>query len=192
MGWRDYTELFSERIRFELYRTDDIVFKTAVDGSTTRQLLEHFDWRVGQFEPQVVFIMVGMNDCVIEENGARIPLVEFRNNLRSLIKRVRELGAEPILQTASLILAGEAPERASSLPAYMNALREVAKKSKAPLIDHTARWKDLSEDNSQRFHYWLSDPLHPNEMGHRVMANLIFEDLGIFDAKSAVCRLFYL
>lgn len=192
VGWRDYTELFSERIRFELYRTGDIVIKSAFDGNTTRQLIENFDWRVGQFQPQVVFIMIGMNDCTMTESGPRIPLDEFRRNLRKLIKRVRDLGGEPVLQTSNLLIAGEAPERIPTFPDYMTALRDVAKKTKCPLIDHSQHWQQLCEDQPKRFHYWLSDSCHPNEMGHRVLAHFIFQELGIFDPKSAVCRLLYL
>src|SRR5437763_63070 len=62
-GWRDYVELFHERLRFELARGMDVVINTAISGDSTRGLLETFDWRVAQFRPDVVFLMIGMNDC---------------------------------------------------------------------------------------------------------------------------------
>ena len=32
LGWRDFTELFSERVRWELKRTRDFVIKTGISG----------------------------------------------------------------------------------------------------------------------------------------------------------------
>lgn len=54
---------FAERIRFELGRTMDVVITTAISGDNTRGPLAGFDWRVAQFDPDVVFVMIGMNDC---------------------------------------------------------------------------------------------------------------------------------
>ena len=45
-GWRDYTQLFAERVRGEMGRNMDVVINTAISGNTTRQLLEGFSWRV--------------------------------------------------------------------------------------------------------------------------------------------------
>src|SRR5687768_2018263 len=87
-GWRDYTELFSERIRYELNRREDIVIKSAMSGNTTRDLLERFEWRVQQFSPHVVFIMIGMNDCAA---GRGVTEVEFAANLTLLGRRIRDI-----------------------------------------------------------------------------------------------------
>ena len=192
VGWRDYTEIFSERIRYELRRADDIIIKAAYDGNTSRHLLEVFDWRIGQFQPDVVFIMIGVNDCTMEDSGARVPLKEFRENLLRLAEKLQKIQAIPVFQTSGLILPNEAPERAPYLESYMAAVRDVAAAADAPLIDHNAHWRKMCKKQPARFHYWLSDALHPNDMGHRVFAHCIFENLGIFDAKSPVCRATYL
>lgn len=191
-GWRDYTEIFCERIRYELRRADDIVIKAAYDGNTTRHLLEAFDWRIGQFQPDVVFVMVGVNDCAMENSGPRVALKEFRENLLLVAKKIQKLKAIPVFQTSGLILSKESPERAPYLGAYMDEVRNISASIEAPLIDHSTNWEKLCRRQPARFQYWLSDALHPNEMGHRVFAHWIFRSLGIFDAKSPVCRASYL
>lgn len=192
MGWRDYPELFSERIRFELRRHDDIVIKSAYDGNTTRHLLESFDWRVGQFQPQVVFIMVGTNDCYEDSAGPRVPLEEFKDNLKTLIKKARTLkGCRPILQTACPIWPGGSPERERNLPKYTSAIRAIARENRVPLIDHMAYWQRKAKAPGSAQYAWMSDGIHPNEMGHRVFAELIFKKLKIHAPNSPVCRLFY-
>lgn len=192
MGWRDYTELFAERIRFELRRNDDIVIKSAYDGNTTRHLLESFDWRVKQFQPQVVFIMVGTNDCYEGAEGPRVPLEEYKNNLKSLIKKTKRLkDCQIILQTACPILSGGSPEREHNLTRYMAAVRQIAREDRIPLIDHLAYWQQKARKSGSAQYAWMSDAIHPNEMGHRVFAELIFKKLKIHSPSSTICRLFY-
>lgn len=192
MGWRDYTELFSERIRYELGRLNDIVINTAYSGNTTRHLLESFEWRVEQFQPHVVFVMIGTNDCCIDTDGLRVPIDEFKKNLEGLVQRIRAMnGAVPILQTTSPLLKGGAPTREENFPKYMEMIRQVAQETDSPIIDHTDYWQQNDKMKSNVSTYWMSDAFHPNEMGHRVFAELIFKEFKIYSPDSTTCRFFH-
>ena len=182
-GLRDYVELFAERVRFELGRGLDVVINTAISGHNTRLLLEQFDWRVGQFAPQAVFVMIGMNDC---SAASGITVEEFAANLEALCARIRTGGGEVVLQTTCPILPGAAPDREAGFPAYMEAVRQVAARIGAPLVDHERFWREQAD----RHYYWMSDAFHPNEYGHRAFAHRLFEALAIVDAQSPCCRLF--
>ena len=107
-GWRDYVELFSERVRAELGRSMDIVINSAISGHTTRQLLEGYSWRVEQFRPDVVFLMIGMNDC---KDELEMSIEEFQGNLVQLYQQNAALGALTVFQTTCPIIPGLAPER---------------------------------------------------------------------------------
>jgi lysophospholipase L1-like esterase len=181
-GWRDYVELFAERVRFELGRGMDLVLNSAISGHTTRDLLSGFDWRIGQFRPDAVLIMIGMNDCA-EARG--ISCDEFRANLDQLSGKIWKLGGIPVLQTTCPILPGQAPDRAPHFPAYMDAIREAAAVNKLPLVDHERFWQARASSHS----YWMSNAFHPNEYGHRAFAFCLYEALGIFDPASHSCRL---
>lgn len=182
-GSRDYAELFDERIRGELGRTSDVVINTAISGNTTEDLLESFDWRVEQFTPDVVFLMIGMNDC---SNDKDVSVEQFYNNLKELLQRFEAMNSNVVLQTTCPVLPGSAPEREGFFSAYMDKIREVAKEKATPLIDHTKYW----QDNIEKHYHWMANSIHPNQYGHRVFAKLIFEELAIFDADSSVCQLF--
>lgn len=188
-GWRDYTEHFSERIRFEMNRSGDIVIKSAFSGNTTRDLLADFDWRVRSLQPNVVFLMIGMNDC---STGREIPRKEFRANLQTLCNQIAEIpGALTVLQTTCPILSGRSPDREPNFNSYMDAIREAASANKLPLIDHTRHWNEFFSKSGAGYHqYWMSDAFHPNSFGHQVFAELVFKELGIFDPASFACRLF--
>ncbi len=160
-GHRDYTQLFSEKVRYELDRRGDIVINTAFSGNTTRDLLGDFDWRVGQFSPTAVFVMIGMNDC----DSCKVPLDEFQENLSLLVRRIVEIGALPVMQTTNPIVTGQAPSREPHFPAYMNAVRETAEKNALPLIDHTTHWMAQSSFPTS----WMADAFHPNAQGHHAL-----------------------
>lgn len=181
-GWRDYVELFAERVRFELGRGMDLILNSAISGHTTRQLLAGFDWRIGQFRPDVVLIMIGMNDC---SQGNGIDLAEFRGNLDRLVSGIEELGATPVLQTTCPILPGQAPERTPYFPAYMDVIRDLAGTRGLPLVDHERFWQARAPSHF----YWMSNAFHPNEYGHRAFALCLYQALGIYDAGSHSCRL---
>ena len=181
-GCRDYAELFAERVRTELGRMMDMVATTAISGNTTRDLLASFDWRVARFDPDVVFLMIGMNDCNKEKG---IGVEEFEANVSELVDRIMALGAVPVLQTTCPILPGQAPERFPYFDAYMDAIRTVATDRKLPLIDHTQRWRE-EED---RHFLWMGNAFHPNEYGHRAFAQEIYRCLDIHDEQSRSCQL---
>lgn len=183
-GQRDYAELFAERLRFELARTMDIVITSAISGDSTRGLLQSFDWRVGQFDPEVVLIMIGMNDCSANNE---ITVAEFSDNLTQLVQRLEQINAVPVLQTTCPILSGQAPDREPHIDAYMDAIRQAAAKHELPLVDHTAFWQQHIDKRS----YWMSDAFHPNEYGHRAFAHLLYREFGIHDPDSHACRLYF-
>lgn len=186
-GARDYTELFSERLRTELGRPRDLVLKTAISGNTTQDLLADFDWRHGQFRPDVAFVMIGMNDCSTTRN---LSLDRFTTNLADLCARLGALPALVVLQTTCPILPGTAPDREPHFPRYMDAIRATAAKLKLPLIDHTRHWEDLDRKSPGAHYFWMSNAFHPNAEGHRLFAELLYRALGIWDPAVPSCRLF--
>jgi len=180
-GQRDYTQLFHERVRFEMSRMMDVVINTAISGNNSQQLLDSFDHRVTRFKPDVVFLMIGMNDCSSNNN---LTLEKFIANLHKLCDKFQALGSLAVLQTTCLILPNSSPDREPNIPSYMQAVRDVASQRDLPLVDHTAYW----EDHADKLYYWMSNEFHPNEYGHRAFAKLLFTEMGIWDPTSLTCQ----
>jgi lysophospholipase L1-like esterase len=180
-GWRSYPEHFAERVRSELQRHRDVVINTGVSGDEVGDLLEDLEARVLRFAPQVVSIMIGMNDAAQGPSGQ----VRFRTGLTALLGEIRrQAQAALILHTPNAITALD-PSRAD-LPAYVEIVRAAAREHGAVLVDHYDCWVrrgssvvDLLEDGA----------IHPNHYGHRLMARTLFVALGIDDAASPTCRL---
>lgn len=183
-GYRSYPEVFQERIRWELGRVRDIVINSGISGNTAAQIADDFDWRIRQFKPAVVSLMIGTNDC------ARKGMTpgKFKSDVAKLIGMIRAIGAVPVLHTPNPIIIPTSPER-KTLPDYIPVLRALSMEEKVILVDNYQYWENSMEEQSQRkiFKKWLNDRLHPNQTGHQEIARLMFRKLEIFDAAAPTC-----
>ncbi|GAB3915705.1 SGNH/GDSL hydrolase family protein [Larkinella terrae] len=179
-GSRSYPEIFAERLRWELKRVRDLVINTGISGNATRNILSDFDWRISQFKPAVVSLMIGTNDCARKE----ITTAVFEQNLTDIVLKIRALGAVPILHTPNPIILEKAPER-STLPDYVPVIRNVSNAQAVILVDNYQHWQATTDTNVNR--EWLNDPLHPGARGHQEIARLLFRTLSIFDAQEPTC-----
>jgi len=143
-------------------------------GSAGRVLdANRFDKYVLAHEPDAVFIMFGMNDCL----GGPAQLDAYDRNLTSLIHKTRQAGGLPIICTQNEILYDYADTSIrKDLPLYMKRAIEVAAREKVPAVDCFARWKPLLADRDALIAR-LNDGIHPNLPGHRMFAKTILETL---------------
>lgn len=88
-GYRSYTEHFRERLKEKfknnIVKENIIIFNTGVSGATTRDIIRDFNICVDICDPDIVFIMLGMNDS----SNEIVPLEEYRKNILELINKVR-------------------------------------------------------------------------------------------------------
>lgn len=183
-GMRCYPEIFAERVRWEMRRTADLVVNSGVNGTNTSYLLERYEWCVGQFKPDLVSVMFGINDC--QEN--KITPEVFEDNLELIINKIRKDGAIPVLQTPNAIdeegLKTMQTNSREKLPEYVEIIRRVAGNEAVILVDNRQYWESRGLDV---YKAWLDDPLHPNNKGHMEIARLIFKTLSIFDPDAFTC-----
>lgn len=182
-GFRSYPEHWQEMVKWELnwkdkkeQRLNDIIVNAAVSGTTATDCLAHADWRLKQFRPQVVFFNFGVND--VRKIG---DVKRYRADLSALIAMARRKGAIPVLMVPSLCLnphprCGE----------YERVVRELADKEKVLLVDHGGYWREQTGQGDSAPRAWMNNGLHPNELGHRVMAQTMAKELGIEPTQSAV------
>jgi len=185
-GYRSYPEIFTERVRWELGRVRDFVINTAISGNTSKDILNDFEWRIGQFRPHIVSLMIGTNDA---SEKKEISLASFRQNNIDIVNKIRESGGIPILQTPNIIITEKAKGR-ERINDYVAVTREVAVEKTVVLVDHFRYWNDKMNTASREevFKKWLNDELHPNGTGHVQMAQLLFRKLSIFDPNAFTCR----
>ena len=182
-GYRSYPEIFGERIRWEMGRPRDVVINTAISGNTTQNILDDFNWRIEQFKPDVVSLMIGTNDCARKEMTKDI----FGEQLNILLDKIRGIDAIPILHTPNIIIKKDAPERAD-LSEYVKVIQKTAEKKSIVLVDNYTYWEETKNGAKINvFKEWLNDPLHPNGTGHQQIARLLFKELSIFNPNDPTC-----
>lgn len=184
-GFRSYPEIFAERIRWEMKRTRDVIINTGISGNTTQNILDDFYWRIGQFNPDVVSLMIGTNDC---SNSRNISLDIFANNLDTLVTMIRGLEAIPVFHTPNIIIEKKALGR-NRLSEYVSVILKKTKEKEVILIDNYTYWQNEIQHKGETtiFKRWLNDPLHPNGEGHSEIARLMFKGLSIFDPEAPTC-----
>ena len=129
--------------------------------------------------------MIGTNDAA---KGNNISIDQFEQNLIELVRKIREIGAIPILMSPNIIIIEKNPER-SKLCEYVVKIKEVAQFKNVVYVDN---WKIWSTDlqtkyKGEVYKELLNDPLHPNGFGHQEIARALFKELSIFDPLAPTC-----
>lgn len=169
-GARGWVEHAQERVRWQLDRLMDIVVNTGVSAWRATDVLGAYDHLIGRFSPDVLSISLGTNDAVAGVDG----LPEFHEAMRAIIAKAS--GAQIIVHTPVLV-SESGKSRRAALPAYCQAVREIAAETGAVLVDHEAYWLAHFPDTEPI--PWLDDPAHPNAVGHLHMANHTLRTLGL-------------
>jgi lysophospholipase L1-like esterase len=188
-GWRSFSEIFHERVRWEYRLKNDTVINSGMSGDTTFGLLDNagYQRRVKRYSPQVVFLLIGINDIMRSNcNGSG----GFRDRLEKLVRKLQADGVIVVMQTYNTInIRPEWNEKHfyvqcfRQLPAFNDVIRETAAKYSAVLVDHDKHWRVNAAD-TKVLKSWLGEYIHPGAKGHLEMANLILKTLNMYDAKS--------
>lgn len=145
---------------------------TLYEQSQRLSALERYREHVIAYHPDLVFFEYGRNDA-----RGDTPLAPFLDDLRHIVLETKEqTGAVIVIVGASFMTAFDRHEpfdraNINSLRVYNAALRRLAEEC-------GVLWADVFE--SQGAAAWTVDPVdgvHPSNLGHRLIANRIFEVL---------------
>ena len=162
----------------EKYGRRLMMINSGVSGNTSVNLLERLERDVLRFNPDLVSIMIGIND-----SGKGISLQNYKDNLEKLIHSIREAGSEVLLLTPHpiRIYETETASRYSSYPEFVEGIRESAEKMDVALCDIHKEWILRVDDHKHLS--LMNDWIHPNERGHRLMADILIEQLSRSEMK---------
>lgn len=151
-----------------------------LSGDTSVGMLERFDRDVALFQPHLVIVTTGGNDCN-PVNG--ISPEAFARHLEELVRRVRALpGCAPLLQTYysfDVAAMSEEAERARLFPTYMEVIRQVSAVEEVALVDHLPRWERLRRNDLVTYRRMMRDPMHLNPLGNMVFGLDLLRYLGV-------------
>ncbi|MBE6362482.1 MAG: SGNH/GDSL hydrolase family protein [Lentisphaerae bacterium] len=136
-------------------------------GNNTREALARFERDVLFYQPDIVIVTFGGNDCNISREKF-VSETEFVENLTTIVNTLRERGTEVILQTYyKMIYEFIPPQRAAYFVRYMNAVRKLAGTLGCNFIDQYALFDKI--DRNYRVFNLMRDPMHTNENGNMLI-----------------------
>lgn len=154
------------------YGRKHTMINTGISGQTTDQVKDRFERDVLFYQPDILFITLGGNDCNPEKSVA---MDTFRANLTELVNLVREKHPDCyiILQTyysfdIERMEQNGLVDRAKLFPAYMDITRQVAKEQNTFLLDNLARWENLRTEYLDEYRKLMRDNMHVNKLGNMV------------------------
>jgi lysophospholipase L1-like esterase len=165
-GRRAYTDMIAFAVRAALPGAKLDMVNAGISGNSTRDALARLERDVLSQRPHLVTVMFGLNDMV------RVPHDQFHDNLGTIIRKCRAIGAEVLLCTPNGVI-DTAGRPTSKLIEYCDTIRSVAREEKVPLCDCYAAYSALQTKDAKAWRLLLSDEIHPNMDGHKLIAEEI-------------------
>ena len=154
------------------------VINAGVSGETTAAALKRLERDVLDRHPDVVTVLFGTNDMVMDKPEPKVAVAAFTANLTTIIQRIRAAGGRPVLCTvppidptpyftrhpkANYDKVGGLEKVVAN---YRAAAMSVADAEHVPLVDLNSVLADHPE--------WRSaDGVHPSPQGRRMIAQAI-------------------
>ncbi len=142
-----------------------VVVMSGVGGDTSTQALNRIDTNVLAHQPDLVVVMLGVNDENRKGQGNNVSVETYKMNLEAITDKVQAAGGQVILMTTSMKNL-KWSNCVGNLDEYAAAAREVSVEKKTALVDNFAAWENLPKTG---YHYmiYLGNCLnHPVDLGH--------------------------
>ena len=104
----------------------------------------------------------------------RVSEAEYLNNIAAMVKFASERGAPSIIIAAPYRDAVTNPPEAKLMMQYRQSLRGWTERAQVPFLEI----RELTEAAHPSNQGWFGELIHPNHMGHRLMASELLKQLG--------------
>ena len=160
---RGFPSFLLESLRQRFPDSKIEMINSGISGDTSQDGLSRLDWAVLSYEPDLVTINFGINDCVLG-----LSLEEFEMNLVEMVRRIRAgPGSEVLLLTSQLL---ETPPYDRLVLDYYQAIERVAREMDVGFVDVHGAWMRRVEQGTPLSSLILPGLDHPNEAGYRIIA----------------------
>ncbi|MDD3394076.1 MAG: GDSL-type esterase/lipase family protein [Anaerotignum sp.] len=161
------------------------IINKGVNGNTTREAMERIKKDVLLFNPQIVTIFFGSNDCSLVEDYYR-PLIEYEKNLRSITELVlsSQHGTEFHNGTALPVFITPPPvvdtdffpfTTSDRVQLYADSVKKIAAEYNCPVIDFfSALWAKKEEAFEDFFQF---DGIHLSNAGYALLYPMIHDKI---------------
>jgi lysophospholipase L1-like esterase len=174
------------------------VINAGVPGNTTEMARARFDKDVLAHQPQIAIVQFGINDSMVDvwktppATQPRVSLERYEANLRYFVQTLKSRNTRVFLMTPNPLrwtpklkeMYGRPPYQPDDpdgldlrLVTYCEVVRRVAHEEGAELIDAQRAFFDQAQKQGISVDKLLLDGMHPDDLGHRLVADLLIERL---------------
>jgi acyl-CoA thioesterase-1 len=160
---------FWEQMLAEKYPEASVeMINSGISGDTSMDGLARLDWAVLAYEPDLVTINFGINDCALG-----LDLEEFEMNFVEMVRRIRAGPNSEILLLSSQPL--ETPPYDRRVLDYYQAIERLAKQMDVGYVDVYGAWMRRVRAGTPLGSLILPGLDHPNEAGYKIIAEELMQ-----------------
>ncbi|MDF1525989.1 MAG: SGNH/GDSL hydrolase family protein [bacterium] len=165
---RGFVSFLTEQISIIRPDLNLLTINAGMSGDTSQGGLYRLGRDVIEHQPDLVTINFGVNDAF-----SGISPVQFSDNLRNMASRLLGAGCHRLLMLSCEAIPEDWAEK-QVLP-YWEAMKVVAEEVGCVYADVHGRWVEEIRGGRSESDLIISGDLHPNEEGHRLIADAVFE-----------------
>lgn len=145
-----------------------------ISGDTTRELLARWKEDCLDLQPDVVTVLIGINDLwraykpVLEPQKTSVVPEEYENNLRQMLSGVQRFGSRLILMEPFYFCSDLQEPMRHGLDAYLGVVHRLARDYQVVLIPLQRAYEQLSRQVPDA--RWSEDKVHPSPWAHAWIA----------------------
>lgn len=167
---RAYTDMLGIALRRASGSDNVEMINAGISGHTTVNALSRIDRDVIAHKPDLVTVMFGLNDMT------RVPLDDYKANLKTIVAKCRDIGAEVVLATPNNVIdtSGRPTQK---LIKYCDAVRDVGHELGVSVCDTYQQLSGFRAHDSFGWRLLMSDSIHPNMDGHKRFAEQLAQTI---------------
>lgn len=159
------------------------IYNRGVSGNKVFQLRERWELEALAFQPEVLSILIGVNDYWHTFTGGyKGTITIYENDLRALLKYTKEKlpNVQLVLGEPFALKGGSAIDESKWFPAfdeYRQVVKKLSTEFKAVFVPYQSGFDAAMKLAPAR--YWSADGVHPDLPGRQLMADLWLEATGL-------------
>ena len=174
LGW-GYVHYAANFLKAALPHLDLNIENRGIGGDTTRALLSRWDVDCIALAPDIVSLMIGINDlwykfgASFESRRMHVEPAEYEQNVRQLLTCTRdECDCQLILMEPFMFCDDPQNPMLCELPRYIDIVGKLADEFDAVYVPVHTNYAKLK--NKRPAHEWAEDTVHPYEWAHAWIA----------------------
>jgi len=165
---RSFVSFLSQRISDARSGFKLTTINAGSSGENTNDAVYRLQRDVLDHHPDLVTINFGVNDAF-----SWVSAEKFGSNLAAMVDIIRENGCPRVILVSSEVIPE--PQAEKQVQPYWEKMRQVAEDSGVVYADANGYWQKLLDSGTDQWTLIIPGDMHPNEEGHRVIADAVFE-----------------